>query len=469
MDTTEWTKKKVVIFPYNVVSSWDNVSHLAGTEISLPVSQSYFEFYCVLNNKEWDNAQVKFYSIPINNTSDYIDNALPTNFSRDKTLAARHAGYKEQYIDVVGRIGALTIEDTGDFRFSNLFKKAYNPVTKWIIPNTVPEVNTASQNNIMSDAYDVRGKLGTNATNLFDTYLTSPERQKASILFPLTPQKNNIAALTKQPLRPGYPIYMDLSTLGCYYGENYEAGENNGATNFKVQITPYYYYLNLKTGKWTPVDVYMNVNNVYKSINVFGNTGDAAYDFTSPLNWVEEAGRRNITQEIVDRTLLVRDAWNVAIPTGTSYTFGTAQRLHLKDRTRVFIGSETQNTVNHDPSGIFDDLYATRQGQRWNFTVKLPSSAVFVEHGKQCTQANINDLTSNSSVIVCALDIIAAGEVWNLRYDGTVINAPFKVTDSSGTYDPINGPGTPPGDKPVIGVFSIDKTSKDDLSVIGTH
>lgn len=470
MDTTEWTRSKYVIFPFNVVSMWDNKSHQSGSPIFLDVPTEYFKFYCVLNNSEMASARITYHSIAINNIYDMMDNSLPTNYDRKAYLAAKHSAYKEQFIDVVGRIGAMTIEDTGDFRFSNLFKQALSPV-QWLVNQVVKKVDYGVQNKIVADTYDVRGQKFSSVTNKLDTYGVRPERRQDPIPLPLTPSKNNIQALVKQPVRLGYNVFADLITLGNYYGENPDA---DFATNRKVQITPYYYHLNLNTGKWTPVDVYMNVNKVYRAINLFGNEAEANYPFKTPLNWLEEAKRRNYNGQEKDLTEAVVDAYStdtdrIGQPQGSHYEFGTAQRFHLKERNRTFIGTEFPNTINRDPSNLFDNIVANRQGQRWHFTVGLPSSSVFVKQGLACTQTNIEDLRKNPGVIVCALDITSSGEVWNLKYKGDNINQPFKVTPDSPTYDPSGGPGTPPGDKPIITVFSVDKSSKDDLGIEGTQ
>ena len=97
-------------------------------------------------------------------------NKEETNRERDTTTCgAEHNAHKKQQIDVVGLIGTLTIEDTGDFRFANLFKQT-DGTGKWLIENLVPSVNYKLPNKIASDIKDVRREVANEKTNYHGTY-----------------------------------------------------------------------------------------------------------------------------------------------------------------------------------------------------------------------------------------------------------------------------------------------------------
>ena len=222
MDTTEWIKTKWVEFPFSVV--YNDQTYLAGEKIYLSVPETIFEFYIPLHNVEVANAEVKFGTVAINtqngetlecgtNKSHNIDNISYAG----KPMAHHHNADKRTYIDVVGRIGNLALNDTGDFRFSNLFKEA---TSGWLVDNIVRKVDPTKQNNILLDQVDVRGVSIATTGVAGNTHNTRPERGNLSkiLSFPLTPAKNNITALQRQPIRVGYDSYFDLTTLGNYYG-----------------------------------------------------------------------------------------------------------------------------------------------------------------------------------------------------------------------------------------------------------
>ncbi|MDR1523310.1 MAG: hypothetical protein LBS29_05100 [Endomicrobium sp.] len=510
MDVTEWLLQKYVIFPFEVVFEGD--SYLAGQPVFLEEAQVWFDFYLPLGNQELNNAIVKYHSIGINNPYKEQDNDAETNYPKAQDYSAKHAAFKQQQIDVVGRIGALTIEDTGDFRFSNLFKQTL--VGQWLVKNVLYKVNYRQQNKIVADVYDVRGvyQFGNtpkttpmdtvgqlSTTTRLDTYGTSGERRKEFIEAPLTPYDNNVPSLQRQPVRLGYDVYMDLTTLGLYYGENATTD-----TNYKVQIKPYYYHLDLNNGKWTPVDVYYEKDNTNLLINKFYDDDTRlVQNYMVSVNWLEEAWRRNHFSgptieaakrfSVDDVTMKVKDAYDDAdeahvamvdpvlngetgipiatkplpIPAGDNILFGTIDSFHLMENqtgiSRTFVGSELQNEINHDPGfdnpewyaeaelpvdtpfpDVYKDVAAQRNGVRWNFTVGLPSSATFVEAKKPYTEANVKALANSHSVIVCAADIVAHGVVWDLKYDGNIFNMAFNVVKNVGgtpgpLYDPITG------------------------------
>jgi hypothetical protein len=457
MDTTEWTRQKSVELDFDVI--YNGQMYMSGEEIFLTVNQDTFNFYCPLENREAMSAKIIFRAYAINGTG--MDNDDTTNRQRQNQMGAMHSAYKDTYIDIVGRIGNLVIEDTGDFRYSNFFKQAVTPV-EWIVPNVVRKTNESLQNHIIGDNTDVRGlSIGT-ATKWLNTYGKLSHIEQQPVSFPLSPEKNNTDALKKQPYRIGYDTYLDVSTIGNYYDD--------------MQIIPYYYWLDLETKQIKQVDVYMDVNGEYKPINLHGAcvpgwNPNIVYDNVANLNWEEQAARRNYSplekaatervaqemgKEAQDGTL----QW-LRTPAGKFFKYGNSQLLQLKDRNRTFIGSSKTYGADKNPGTRIPEVKYEYQAQRWHFTLGLPSSAVVVERGLLPIQANIDNLRKNTGVIIMAADIKAVGETYFLQYDHSGGNDPINI---GGTPYPLNG--IPHA---VIGVLSANKSSKDDLEVRGTH
>ncbi|MDX8360771.1 glycine-rich protein [Cytobacillus sp. IB215316] len=489
MDTTEWTDSKQVKFDFDVIyvirdeNNQDNILsrtlHSAGQWIDLKVEQEMYEFYVPLSNREAMSALVEFKAIA--NNGSYLDNDMPTNRTRNSRKAAKHSAIKKWNIDVVGRIGNMVIEDTGDFRFSNLFKQPLNP-TEWLVPNVVKNVDLSMQNRVYGDLTNIRGDIVGVDTDFLNTYGTLPFLEiQEPIGFPLTPADNNIAALKNQPMRIGYNVFADIQTIGNYHDN--------------MQIVPYYFHLDLtpttETGvinpTVTPVDVYMDVNSYYKPINIFGfpydseYSTDKYYQFIYNLDWDNESVRRNyeegaLTERVVDMFTVVNSDGTkdedsiLRVPFGSQYPFGTAQILHLKDRNRTFIGSSQTYGVNNNPGGkIFEENFAL-QAQRWHFTYGLPSSAVIVEHDggntlSNITQSNIDTLMNNRSVILMAADIKAVGDTYALQYD--IMSDTVEIAGRE--YD-LSGVMNEKGERlPVISVYSAHRSSAHDLEISGTH
>lgn len=460
MDTTEWTESKAVKFEFNVI--YNNQTHAAGEWIDLPVScndfQCRYDFYLPLGNKEAMSALVEFKAIAINGIA--LDNTAPTNKVRDVSLQARHSAYRGYNIDVVGRIGNFVIEDTGDFRFSNLFKQPLTP-TQWFVPNVVKKVNADSQNRIIGDTVDIRGIAVSRETDYLNTYGLLSHMNQSPIPKPLSPDKNNIAALRKQPMRMGYSVLSDLQTIGNYYDS--------------VQIIPYYYALNLQNGSIAEVDVYMNVDGAYKPINKSGAAvpdwdPNTIYPYIYRLDWGKESGRRNVLAQEAAVTNRVMEyantsdpgeAHSLTQPYGDQYAFGTAQIMYLTGRNRTFMGSTHTYGENNNPGGVIQEEMFQMQAQRWHFKYGLPSSAVVVGKGKKPAQGNIDVYKNNTTVILMAADVKALGDTYALQYSYPDQNSSVNI---AGTTWPITSIPYP-----VLNVFSANKSSANDLEIAGTH
>lgn len=486
MDATEWTKTKWVEFPFAVV--YNNQTFLAYERIYLEVPKTVFEFYVPLHDSEVASAEIKFGSVAINAQNGETlecganrDHNIQTITYAGKPMAHHHNADKRTYIDVVGRIGNLALNDTGDFRFSNFFKQA---TSGWIVDNIVHTVDFTKQNNILLDKIDVRGVTIGSTGVAGNTHGTRPERGSIGKIssFPLSPATNNITALQKQPIRVGYDSYFDLTTLGNYYGNTvYDDGGDAVGQNL-VLVKPHYYRLDLDSGNYQPVDVYMDVNGNKVLIND-NDSNTVAYNGTNAqvnLNWVEEQARRNYTGSEVTNSKAVAGAntW-VELPSSSTWVYGNYNLLNLTQRNRTFVGSEYTysdkgNWVAHkDPSDRLPGTLAALQGARWHFNVGLPSSSVFVYSGQEASQANIDACASGNAVIFCALEIYAQGEVWTLAYDGSNVNQPFTVTPGGKVYDPVipyPAGKNPKGEEmPIVEIISINHSSKEDLNTSGTQ
>ena len=446
MDTTKWTARKYVKFEFDVI--FNGKLYGAGEEIDLDVDEDMFDFYCPLENKEYLQSKVTFVAIAINNKYDGLDNDETTNKIRGSSkLRAKHSAIKTAYIDVVGRIGNMTIQDTGDFRFSNFFKKSFNN-GEWLIPNIVPTVDMNSQNYIVGEQQDIRGlDFDENDGAYLNTYGTEDHKEQKPYAFPLSPVYNNIEALRRQPLRIGYPVYMDIETLGDYI-------------QGKVQVLPYYYALDVNTGKIKALDVYMSVNGSYKLINKFDKLDsdgkvitDGIYDNKVFLNWTEESIRRNYTGEQINLTkdgteFYTNRYTNANIqgfegpstakaqpPYGQFYVMGNNNALMLTPRARTLFATEENYDGNKNPGNRVNKLDYTIQGQRWHFTISLPSTAVFVEANKQPTTSNIEKVCNDQTIVLTAIDVKAMGTQYALRADVPVNEITLQVVKKDGSIE----------------------------------
>lgn len=499
MDCSRWTRDKFVVFPVSVVfkDQDGNFTKQAAAYQpinvrNIPCDGNYtWTFYAVLSNSEMKNAVAKFVSIASNaKTTLYYDesNGVTNRARTDWIHAARHTASKTQYVDVLGSIGGLAIEDTGDYRFATLFKQKKGN-NKWLVENIVPEVNPRLPNKIVADNKDVRSETTTSGTKWHDTYgtqyMSTGGKAYKHVDLPLTPADNPIKSLREQPMRPGYNLFMDVSTIGNYYGENLDT---NGQWSdkdlyYKMTIEPRYWLLNLDTKKYTPLDAYMGRNGEYTIAASFN--GEKTAEHYLYLDWLNESARRNYTAGEREMSAKVTDIYSDHDTGGTKLripnkkdVLGTAQMLHLNDLNRTFIGSSKTYGVDRNPENyMIEEMYA-RQGQRWHWTIGLPSSVVFVEAGKPCTTANIDKISKQDAVIVCTLGIKVRGTVWTLEYDGKAINnidgGGFKIFDTGDHEDVVYPPPKEPGSTeetkdPIVAVYDNKYTAADDMRTEGSH
>lgn len=513
-DTTQWIKYKWVEFPFDVIYNGD--MYLTGERVYLKVPEVYFEFYIPLENIELANEPIRFCVTAINDSSPLTINSQDNEYKNTRVIgdnSHEHDANKLFKIDLIGRIGALTINDTGDFRYSNFFKQT---VSQWLVTNVIRRVNTGVQNCIVMDSEDVRNvalseaefKIGSSAQKALydfmgngnvagDTYGLHSERHNINKIFDflLTPQylatakgasapyNNNQASLARQPVRIGYDAYMDVTTIGNYYDN--------------VTVSPHYFKLEWEDDgsaySLTPADVYMNNSGKWVAVNLYGAENVTQDNNTAvSMNWVEEAPRRNYNDVEEKNTKDVYSQVGIGMPYGSKWTYGTYDFLNLTGRNRTCIGFPETYGLNTNPANRVKTLYYYyMQGGRWHFNLGLPSSAVFVKAGNPCTQENIDAFAVNSdhAVIVCGLEIYAYGEVWTLRYDGdTLSSKTFNITPDVTGLTPLTDTKfddlfvyqdkwgedltkTVESGVPLLvaEIISINHSSSEDMNTSGTH
>lgn len=498
MDTRKYVREQYVKFPFDVKAPDGNI-YTAGTWILLKFmpnndgkvndAVNTYTFHCLEENNEGKKVTVEFFVSAINEEETLL---RQTNNQNTNLVSRAQDCYSQHRIDVVGSIGALTLTDTGDFRFANFFKNS--TVGNELVQNVVPSVDEGSVRAIAVDTKDVLKNTAIDGNNRYrSTYGVTGKNGLLWTALPLTPVDNNIESVKEQLLRPGYKLYMDVETVGNYYGVNFDSNGNyidyNG-TN-KMVITPRYWALDLDTEKYTPLDVYASTSqSEYDKVVDFDDPNFKS-DVVYNINWADEVKLKNTSSFLVNRRafslmensindgsnlanklIQSRRPWDVV----TDY-IGTANKIVLYDVNTVSIGSSNTYGVPYKDAVIPEERYQ-RQSQRWFFETGLPSSAVFVEAGLPCTDVNIKSIQKQNMVIVCALNIRVRGTVWTLQYDGSTIN--FADTDSSGkkgikisdedkVYEP---PKESDGEyikDPIVAIYDSTKTSKDDLSITGTH
>ncbi len=352
MDTTEWTREKWIKFPYSVLYNRNGIweEHPQGEWFQLEIFDgdgsvlSRYHFYCQLKNNEMGSGEVEYAVEAVNHetTPGEVEKVATTEFYRERHKNAlwpyrrdgvmtiygpadgsestnrrrfgylggeRYCAYEDcwnhTWIDVVGRIGNLLAEDTDDLRFSNLFKETTDD--GWLIDGILKTVDPNIQNRYLSwwkndgtPAVDIRGETVCEENEWYNTYQTQGWTDRAGAdALPLQADRNTVAALknSDNELRTGYNVLWDISTIGNY-------------ANGTLQVIPYYYALNVRTGTLTPVDVYADTGDRVKAIQYFGlydlmetdrpkfdELNRLLYAYNMTLNWTRESGRRNYTKE----------------------------------------------------------------------------------------------------------------------------------------------------------------------------
>lgn len=387
---------------------------------------------------------------------------------------------------------------------------------EYIVEGIVKDVDVSKQNTYLTNLHDIRGVLlENNGGYNINTYSTLPWAQDinstARPTAPLDSTQNNISILRNEPMLVGYDTYLSIGTIGDYY--------RNGAS--LLQVIPEYYAIDIHTGKMQPVDAYINYNETYQPVNIwglvtgedkytFGGEGSGyninnIYDFVISLLWGEEYSRRmytaaeeymtNYLKELETSTTEDGRTIELYVPTSNKYIMGNSQFMQLTGKARTFVGGETtygvlynrsyNSTVSNtylqdDKTGILYNNngrisadYWWKMAQRWHLTMGLPSSTVFVKSGTTPTLEAIAEIKDGDYLIIGALDIRAIGEVWNLRY--VAGDQSLNIAQSDGTIKTMGIPneievnGVKHKIPPAIIVYQTKETPPDDITITSTH
>lgn len=429
-----------------------------------------YEFTCLTSAFESTKAKVYVQSIA-NNAPSNFNNIEPTNKLRGG-YSSEHNAFATYEVQLVGRIGNLALEDVGDFRFSNLFKKANS---SWLIQNIIHDVDIDTPNCILSTKYDLLlNNASLNGINHNTTSINTVSKGNQAFLgkggpwlsLPLTASLNNVEEFKQEQMRLGYMAYFDIETMGNYYGVNVDdagipdlgpqsANDTIDNRAYKLVITPRYILYDYENGTYHDIDMYSGRQGAYE---MFWSDGLA---LTKPVSSIyidvgSNKERWNVGSYEPDVTTNVIDNSPSAF-SGEDY-IGTATQIVLDQADRSYIGSSAlygsltkQNNMlkivassrtvylfdfqgnQYDgdykayPSmsneGINEKQFA-QQVQRWYFAMGVPSSTYIVPAGTDSSsQAKIEQgheqlkAAHPHSVILCYATIDAYGTVWDLRYD----------------------------------------------------
>jgi hypothetical protein len=431
-----------------------------------------YSFQVVTSAEETTTATVTFATIAINAGSNIdFDQYQNRNITRDYNLVADNTTYCSTTIEVVGRIGNLALEDVGDFRYSELFKKA---LTSWSIPNVVHDVDSSYPVKILTTTADIMlSSRGHTAQTQSHATLSVTNYRYGSITglgkagewgtLPLTAAslQSNSTYSTEQ-LKIGYASYFDIETIGNYYGINTLEGgsfggddgpssvadENSGedTRTAVMTITPHYYLYDYSEGKFYAIDLYAGSSGSYTlyysdtsaaSVKKLTETG-LSIDLTT------EAARRNTTSTEESYTDTVLSYWGINKAAYKKYDYiGTASKIVLDCNDLDYIGSSYLYGDASDGTGTnqlggtamswstgngVTALNFMKQSQRWYFTLNLPSSTIATYAGAATSKTEV--LTANqklkndhpNSVIVAFAGITVQGSVYELEYDARLMN-----------------------------------------------
>lgn len=376
---------------------------------------------------------------------------------------------------------------------------------KWVVDGVVQDVDESDQNYYLTWIKDIRGVDISNKTNYLNTYSTLNWMDDKTKQLPLSGEDNTIDILKSEPLLVGYPIYFDISSIGNYWWNNAS----------KVQVVPYYYALDVEKNEILPLDVYFKYDKEYKLINEHGlvTSGDwdssKIYNYAVKLDWIGEKERRNYTDTEKKHTDFFRDYYaegqlpsrpvgeqsvgagattinpkQLDAPSGSSYVLGNAQIMSATGKARTFIGGETtygklmnlggsnkittdEDGYKYNPQGRLEDYLWWQSAQRWHLKIALPSSAVFVDHGKEPSKENLEKYVSDKYLILCTADIRVIGDTYVLKYDQKEDNGSINIQRKDGTWSgTIKMPNNIP---PVLAVYSTTKTSAYDIDIVSSH
>ena len=421
---------------------------------------------CLLSNEEGANVPEQYISICNNNLHNKyasvfnaFDNGNGT-FSIsgikqefiDKYTSVQDrenvGSMKKTYIDIVGAIGNLTLNDVADFRFSSLFKNELagdsyyvDGVSKRVDPNSFKTVlqlptNIVDDRNSEDRNPTTDGNHGTNG----NVFLRQPHKAYYAPL-PIIAKQNTNEILQNDQLKPGYQQFWDVETTGNYDGIN----RNSDNLTNRLIVKPYYYLYNYDDKSILPLNALYQEEGQYIVANkCHYEPGEDNFGVYIYQDVETNAGRTNMTQDEKDMTNALKNS--SAVNTATDYLntsvqdlCGTTNLLSLEMYNRDYIGSEylrgldtvIESSINpevHKVDGYAESLASTNIGtlnfgvhsQKYYFTQNLPSSVVFIEDGAVIDEEHnidywVNKVQSVNGCIIQTMQIQAYGPVWSLE------------------------------------------------------
>ena len=402
-----------------------------------------YEFYIPTSTEEDEIALIEYCAIA--NNSEFTNPEEGSNYedaecNQERLAGEPHASYsiinKTTKLALVGNIGGLTVEDTGDYRFSNLFKQPIEG--SWLIDNIVLKVDESSLNTVLVDGLTANaakdeilsfrssllksGKINAGKYSVDGTGVST---------LPIRSALNNIHEFRMDELKAGYKIIADLETLGNYYGLNYKTnseGEKKlyfGPTSareaddrdYGIEITPVYMLYDPDTKEFIHgIEIYSGAPGS-RTLSYPSLTDEIS---SSIVEFQNTEARRNVSIGEKEITQLVMNAYasdkNTSALDDNNDYIGNMSKLFLDAKNRTYVGSpykfpymeydgagnlivresdwnaltgkaETNTGALSNVAG-YDDAYPTEgstpnlsalafaeQAQRWHFSLSLPSSS----------------------------------------------------------------------------------------------
>lgn len=347
---------------------------------------------------EDDAGEVTVWARSINTTTD-ASTLKATNKAKEEINLTRSDGNfkaedivsKTMEIDIVGRIGNLVMTDSGDFRYSTLFKRATG---SWLINGVIEEVDLKNPKTILATTYDIvkndtrnlgmsHGTLsatnflfgdvngGKSATYTETAKSSNMDPNKGTIwdYLPLVASMNPVKEYQKQQMRMGYLAYMDVETIGNYYGYNFKEGSaiegidsidrgplsasDPDTRKYVMTILPKYLLYDYSDKTWHGVNIYYGSSG---NRELFYSDGEALegkdpanlyIDLTNETNnQNSERDRRCVTKaEIILTRMVMQKATENGNPDiahsalESEDYIGTSSKIVLDQFDRNFIGT----------------------------------------------------------------------------------------------------------------------------------
>lgn len=321
---------------------------------------------------EWDNPVYNTGGITLSNNTNIITNISKATSGLFSVCSPVYAKYNNAVnstsFSIMGRVGGLTVVDSGDPRYQDTFKiadpnwsYAVSPIVRLIERYSNVEGEYGSQYRYLTDTTDVRGRNQIAISNT--TYSTAKSGDTYSgaawyksvtnlgnrYLLPMSAGFNVhdelVSTLTTTKL--GYELYCSLETIGNFYGSAEQRPRQTSADyvnnnldygQTKIQIHPMYVAYDRNSHEFFPVDVYMrkgssyaliNAGSLYPSETVANGDHDApyyledAYDATYTSSIATNTGGVSGGAYVLDQSMLRR----MVTDTESSITYDVVKNL----------------------------------------------------------------------------------------------------------------------------------------------